>query len=155
MYRRPDLEVKWPNLSRTDYQVTSPKSQEYNCFSWAAEDTERWWQPIPGEQFYWPDGVPQEETLDAYIQAYQTLGYEPSDDDQLELGYQKIAIYVVSSGIPTHAARQLPNGKWTSKLGWLEDIEHELDGLIGDRYGVVGQILKRSASFNSSGVIGE
>jgi hypothetical protein len=45
--------------------------------------------------------------------------------------------------------------KWTSKLGWLEDIEHELDGLIGDRYGVVGQILKRSRSSNSSGSIDE
>ncbi|TAF36353.1 MAG: hypothetical protein EAZ69_10585 [Oscillatoriales cyanobacterium] len=51
-----------------------------------------------------------------------------------------------SNGIPTHAARQLANGKWTSKLGWLEDIEHELDGLTGDRYGVVGQILKRAVN---------
>jgi hypothetical protein len=61
----------------------------------------------------------------------------------LELEYQKIAIYIDVSGTPTHAARQLPNGKWTSKLGWLEDIEHELDGLTGDRYGCVAQILKR------------
>jgi hypothetical protein len=155
MYRRPELEVKWPNLSHTDYQVTSLKSQEYNCFSWAAEDTDRWWQPIPGDQFYWPDGVPQKETLEAYIQAYRTLGYEPCNDEKLESGYQKIAIYVASNRIPTHAARQLANGKWTSKLGWLEDIEHELDGLIGDRYGVVGQILKRSTSSNSSGSIDE
>lgn len=150
MYRRPDFEIKWPNLSRTHYTVTSPKSQEYNCFAWAAEDTERWWQPIPGDQFYWPDGVPQEETLEAYIQAYRTLGYEPCENDQLEPGYQKIAIYVDSSGTPTHAARQLANGKWTSKLGWLEDIEHELDGLTGNRYGVVGQILKRPTDFNST-----
>jgi hypothetical protein len=69
MYRRPELEVRWPNLASTNYQVTSPKSQEYNCFAWAAEDVERWWQPIPGEEFYWPDGVPNEETLDAYIKA--------------------------------------------------------------------------------------
>jgi hypothetical protein len=43
MYRRPELEAKWPNLSPTKYQVTSPKTQEYNCFAWVAEDTERWW----------------------------------------------------------------------------------------------------------------
>lgn len=150
MYRRPELEIKWPNLSRTDYRVTSQKSQEYNCFAWAAGEEDRWWQPIPGEQFYWPEGVPQEETLDAYIQAYQTLGYELYNGDILESGYQKIAIYVDSSGIPTHAARQLPNGKWTSKLGWLEDVEHELDGLTGDRYGVVGQILKRAIKTDNS-----
>jgi len=155
MYRRPELEIKWPNLSGTDYQVTSPKSEEYNCFAWAVEEDDRWWQPIPGEQYYWPDGVPQEETLEAYIQAYQTLGYESADRDILETGYQKIAIYVDYSGIPTHAARQLPNGKWTSKLGWLEDIEHELDGLTGDRYGVVGQILKRPIEFSSADAINE
>ncbi len=143
MYRRPDLEVKWPQLSSTNYQVTSPKSQEYNCFAWAAGEDDRWWQPTPEEQFYWPIGVPKEETLEAYIQAYQTLGYEACNNYQRSVGYQKIAIYVNSIGILTHAARQLTNGKWTSKLGWLEDIEHELEGLVGDRYGVIGQILKR------------
>jgi hypothetical protein len=98
------------------------------------------------ENNYWPEGALLEETLAAYIQAYQTLGYEICDADLLETGYQKIALYIDPRGIPTHAARQLPNGKWTSKLGWLEDIEHELDGLVGDRYGVVGQILKRAAT---------
>jgi hypothetical protein len=28
--------------------------------------------------------------------------------------------------------RQHPTGKWTSKLGELEDVEHTLDGLAGD-----------------------
>lgn len=143
MYRRPELELKWPNLSGTDYRVTSPKSQEYNCFAYAAGETDRWWQATPGDFFYWPDGVPQEETLAAYIQAYQTLGYKVCDRDDLEPGFEKIALYVDSENMPTHAARQLPNGKWTSKLGWLEDIEHELHALMGDRYGIVGQILKR------------
>ncbi|MEG3925393.1 MULTISPECIES: DUF7689 domain-containing protein [unclassified Microcoleus] len=69
-------------MSRTDYPVTSPKSQEYNCFASASEEDDRWWQPIPGEQFYLPDGVPQEEILEAYIQAYQTLGYEICKGDR-------------------------------------------------------------------------
>jgi hypothetical protein len=81
MYRRPEFELKLPNLSRTDYQVTSPKSQEYNCFASAAGKDDRWLQLIPGEQFCWPDGVPQEETLEAYIEAYQTLGYEICNGD--------------------------------------------------------------------------
>lgn len=148
MYRRPEVEIKWPNLSHTDYQVTSLKSEEYNCFAWAAREDDRWWQPIPGEQFYWPEGVPQEETLEAYILAYKTLGYEICNGDTLEAGYEKIALYIDSSCIPTHAARQLPNGKWTSKFGWLEDIEYELDGLTGDRYGVVSQIIKRAVNYN-------
>ncbi len=137
------LELRYPNLAITDYNVTSPKSQEYNCFAWAAGDQERWWQPTPEDEFYWVDNVPMEETLSAYIQAYQTLGYKPCDETKFELGYAKIALYVNEDGIPVHAARQLPTGKWTSKLGALEDIEHELEGLIGDRYGKIGQILKK------------
>lgn len=38
---------------------------------------------------------------------------------------------------------ELPNGKWTSKLGRWEDIEHEIEGLMGEMYGDVKQILKR------------
>jgi hypothetical protein len=137
------LELRYPNLAKTDYDVTSPKSQEYNCFAWAAGDQERWWQPTPEDEFYWVEGVPMEETLSAYIQAYQTLGYTPCEKKTLELGYTKIALYVNEDGVPIHAARQLSTGKWTSKLGALEDIEHELEGLTGDRYGKIGQILKK------------
>jgi hypothetical protein len=59
--------------------------------------------------------------------------------------FQKIAIYM-KYGKPCHAARQLSNGKWSSKLGGWEDIEHELTGLEGigeHEYGYVEQILKR------------
>jgi hypothetical protein len=137
------LELRFPNLAHTQYTVTSPKSQEYNCFAWVAGDQERWWQPTPEDEFYWIEGVPMEETLSAYMQAYQTLGYTPCDSEVLEIGYEKIALYVDEHGVPVHAAKQLPTGKWSSKLGWLEDIEHELEGLTGERYGKVGQILSR------------
>ena len=140
------LELRYPNLALTEYTVTSPKSQEYNCFAWVAGDQERWWQPTPEYEFYWVSGVPMEETLSAYIQAYQTLDYAICDSAILETGYEKIALYVNDEGIPTHAAKQLLTGKWSSKLGWLEDIEHELEGLTGEQYGKVGQVLKRSSS---------
>lgn len=43
-----------------------------------------------------------------------------------------------------HAARQQPSGVWTSKLGQMEDIEHNmLEALRGDVYGRVGLILRR------------
>jgi hypothetical protein len=142
------LELRYPNLALTEYTVTSPKSQEYNCFAWVAGDQERWWQPTPEDEFYWVSGVPMEETLSAYIQAYQTLDYAICDSAILETGYEKIALYVNDEGIPTHAAKQLLTGKWSSKLGWLEDIEHELEGLTGEQYGKVGQVLKRSSSFH-------
>lgn len=88
--------------------------------------------------------MPAELTIAAFIQAYQTVGYEPCESSDFESGFEKIAIYATPDGEPTHAARQLPNGKWTSKLGRWEDIEHELDGLTSEMYGSVKQILKRS-----------
>jgi hypothetical protein len=144
MVKATHLELRYPNLALTEYTVTSPKSQEYNCFAWAAGDQERWWQPTLEDQFYWVQGLPMEETLSAYIQAYQTLGFMTCDSAELEAEFEKIALYVDDGGIPVHAAKQLSTGKWSSKLGWLEDIEHELEGLTGERYGNVGQILRRS-----------
>jgi hypothetical protein len=131
------LELRYPNLALTEYTVTSPKSQAYNCFAWVAGEQDRWWQPTPEDEFYWVEGVSMEETLSAYIEAYQTLGYAICDTATLEAGYEKIALYI------DDAAKQLATGKWSSKLGWLEDIEHELEGLTGERYGQVGQVLKK------------
>jgi hypothetical protein len=80
--------------------------------------------------------------MPAFVAAYATLGFTPSTNSNLEPTVIKVAIYA-RSGIPTHAARQLPNGNWTSKLGLSEDIEHPLAGLVGDIYGDVAVILAR------------
>ena len=87
-----------------------------------------------------------EETLVAFIAAFATLGYETCDDGALEDGVEKVAIYAFPSGRATHAARQLPTGRWTSKIGYEEDIEHgsptELEGV---EYGAVAQYMRRAA----------
>jgi hypothetical protein len=137
-------ENEFPNLAATEYRVTSPPTRRYNCFAWAAGESEQWWNPLePENPYYWINGVPAELTISAFIQAYRTLGYEPCDRADLEPGFEKIAIYATPDGEPTHAARQLANGQWTSKLGRWEDIEHELEGLVCEMYGSVKQILQR------------
>jgi hypothetical protein len=45
--------------------------------------------------------------------------------------------------MPKHACRQLPSGRWASKLGPSEDIEHALYDLTGTAYGKVALIMKR------------
>jgi hypothetical protein len=37
-----------------------------------------------------------------------------------------------------------PSGAWTSKLGSLEDIQHELAGVEGEMYGTIQQFMKRT-----------
>src|SRR5262249_54840239 len=137
------LEATFPNLAQDGYQVTSPATRRYNCIAWAAGDEQNWWWPVPGT--YWPAQAPRLETLEAFVQAYGTLGYAPCESDGLEPGFEKIALYANSAGKPTHAARQLPSGQWTSKVGRGVDIVHETpDALAGDLYGNPVQLLKRS-----------
>jgi hypothetical protein len=87
----------------------------------------------------------------AFILAFATKEYEPCDNGALEAGYEKLVIYVDSSQTPTHMARQLRSGKWTSKLGELEDIEHQtLRQLEEGVYGIAIQYLRRPIAHNKS-----
>jgi hypothetical protein len=87
---------------------------------------------------------PREETVAGFIKAFGQLGYVVCDTGELESGYERLAIYADESGTPTHMARQLTSGRWTSKLGELEDIEHlTLEQLSGSDYGQAVQFLKR------------
>jgi hypothetical protein len=97
-----------------------------------------------------------EETVDAFVEAYRTIGYESCDDGSLEDGVEKIALFVESDGVtPSHAARQLPSGAWTSKLGEWEDIEHLTLAALEDRksgmgYGTVVKFLKRQRAIEEA-----
>ncbi len=123
----------------------SPATEAYNCIAWAAGDTTKWWEPDEFEQYFWPEGVAREYTLDTYVAAFRSVGFEVCQDGSLEKGTEKIVLYL-QHGEPTHAARGMPNGHWTSKLGSYEDIEHiDLDCLHGPLYGKAEIYMKRSA----------
>ena len=125
-YLSPDLEAAFPNLRRDEYRKTSVDTVSYNCIAHAAEVNDLWWWPAEGPGIFWPPEAPKEETVESFVQAYAALGYQVCESGcrDLEPGLQKVALYVDEDGIPTHAARQLPNGEWTSKLGRSEDIAH-------------------------------
>lgn len=138
------LASRFSNMAGSHVRLTSPDDPGYNCLAWAADDTRRCWHPSAFGGLYWPGG-PAEDTLAAWIRAYKGLGFERSDSAEHETGREKLAIYADDSG-PSHVARQLPNGWWTSKLGPREDIEHELHALTGDQYGQVVAILSRATT---------
>lgn len=122
-----------PNLTAENYKITSAASWTYNCIAWALGVTDVWWWPVPGR--FWPTGVPREETLDAFLAAFATCGFSPCTTAALESGLENVALYALGA-VPTHAARQLPNGWWTSKLGPNFDIEHaDLEAVAGGAYG--------------------
>jgi hypothetical protein len=133
-----------PNLPKTHFRATSPHDPAYNCLAFAAHETHRWWHPSDFGGCYWPTGV-QDDTLESWIAAYEHLGYQRSESRTLVAGLEKVAIFVDGS-LPTHVARQLDTGYWTSKMGKSEDIEHALEGLEGGKYGHVAVVLERPAT---------
>lgn len=130
----------FPRLTDLKHRITSPATPDYNCIAWSLADMDRWWQP----GVYWPvQADPDDYGLGTLVEAFRSRGFEECEGEGLEAGYEKVALY--GSGLfYTHAARQLSNGKWTSKLGRSEDIEHESpDDLAGGLYGEVHQYMRR------------
>ena len=136
---------EFPALTDQNCAVVSPITRRYNCLAWAAANNARWWWPDAMGIGYWPPNVPREETVDAFLRAYGTLGYSQCADGSLELDIEKIVIYLDTSGTPTHAALQLQDGRWTSKMGGYEDIEHATpEALSGPRYGKPSIYMSRA-----------
>lgn len=137
-----ELEQTFPLLRASGYRITGSATKRYNCIAWAAGDQDSWWQAELADA-YWPEGTPADGTVQSLVALFQSLGYQVCDSRDLEQDFEKVAIYAKGTEY-THAARQLENGGWTSKLGQSVQIEHAtLDALTGEAYGGVAQILKR------------
>ncbi len=147
LLRHESLRHEFPLLNDTNYEITSRATGRYNCIAWAAgKCNQKWWPEYRG---YWPPGLKREVTLEAFVAMFETLGYEKCENIGLERGFEKVVIYVEGgrAQIPTHAARQLENGSWTSKLGDEVDIEHlSPDILTSDRYGRPHVYMRRPRS---------
>jgi hypothetical protein len=133
----------FPDLDPQSYVLTSAATPQYNCIAYAAGEVDRWWWPDPFQVYYWPPSAFRLENLAAFQQAFETLGYELCQNGDFELGYEKIAIYH-KGGVPSHGARQLDDGHWTSKLGELNDILHGATCLDGQTYGSIAFFMRRS-----------
>jgi hypothetical protein len=137
------IEDLFPSLSEGGFRTISSEDGRYNCVAWAAGRNDEWWDVPPG--YHWPADVQRNSKLESLINLYESLGFVRGADESFEQGFDKVAVYG-DRYLWTHAARQLPNGKWTSKIGSMEDIEHDtLMGLCGDEYGSVMEILRRKA----------
>jgi hypothetical protein len=117
---------EFPKLRKTPFLCSSDRTADhagggYNCIAWAAGRQDAWWWPTDDPAAYWPAELPREpingETVANFIKAFQILGFITCEGPAFEPGVEKIAIFVGRLGTPTHAARSLPNGMWTSKLG--------------------------------------
>ncbi len=140
------IDDQFPRLASEGYQLTSEPSLDYNCIAYAAGYTDRWWTHTDGpeDEYYWPEFATRTPFIHSLIEVFAGLGYEPCESPDQETGYAKVALYVDEQGQWTHAAVQLPDGSWSSKLGPDEDIRHQTpESLIGASYGAVHCIMRR------------
>jgi hypothetical protein len=145
----PALEGWFANLKPEGYEIKSPQTPSYNCIAWAVGETDRWWEPSTNPAYYWPQEAPCDDKVESLVQALGTCRFEVCEDSSHEQGFEKIAIFGDDDGAFSHAARQTPDGKWTSKVGPFQDIVHKtLEALEGPEpaYGKVVLVMRRPAS---------
>lgn len=143
----------FPGLDGSNHQTTSPVSRRYNCIAWAAGiDNLNVWPNGAAElqdepAITWPEGIRNDESIEAFVEYFASLGYALRAAPDYESGFLKIAVFT-KDGQTTHVSRQLPSQKWTSKMGWDGvDIEHnDLECIAGGQYGTASVFLKRPAA---------
>jgi hypothetical protein len=142
MTAQEEMLALFPQLDRNVLVISSPQTPKYNCIAFAAGETHRWWWPDQLRVCYWPRVAPRSEAIPAFQAAFESIGYRLSSGTNLEDDVEKIAFFHMN-GRPTHAARQLRNGLWTSKIGRSFDIVHDIEGMEGQEYGAIALIMER------------
>jgi hypothetical protein len=134
--------VPFPNLNESNHRTTSPPTPLYNCFGWAIAGEEALLGPERG--YIWPSAAPRNHKLSSFEIVVAEYGYDRCETSSLEPGWEKIALFGIPEHID-HAARQLSSGRWTSKLGREEDIEHDTpEAVAGGAYGTILAFFKRA-----------
>lgn len=135
------LRALFPEYQPEDFLDTSDPTSFYNCIAWAAHQTDAWWEPTAG--YYWPSEAPPDHLPSSLVSAFTAIGYTECETSLIEDCFDKIALYA-SDDEWLHAARQKPNGKWTSKLGQCQDIEHSSpESIICQEYGRIHCLMKK------------
>lgn len=139
-----EIEKYFPGVKGTGVDKTSEVDPDYNCIAHAAGETDRWWEPTAGAGYFWLAVASADMNFHSLVEAYQSIGYVSCEDDVMEAGFSKIALYEGPAGQWTHAAIQTADGLWSSKLGRWIDIKHDLPThLDGLTYGRTRQFMKK------------
>jgi len=133
-----------PNANDSNCYVSSDETTRYNCVALALGDEMRWWEPTPGAQYYWPTSKNRDYSIGAYIAMFASLGFVACETSNVEDRYEKVVIYADSSNEFRHVALQSRTGGWVSKLGDLEDVEHDSPEVLeSDIYGTPRMFMRR------------
>jgi hypothetical protein len=131
------LEKRFLGLRGAQWRETSPQNERYNCVAWACDDTERWWWPWPegDPPGYWPGDGSADDSLASALAMFEARGYTRCEPETAGTHDDVVVLYD-AAGRLRHVARRAASGWWASKLGALNDIEHQtLDAIAGPQCG--------------------
>lgn len=132
----------FPHSNNKNFIIKSPVDKNYNCIACAyGLNTCRMWPNKLG--FYWPNNVSKTEDIKSFIELFEKIGYIICEDGSYEENYEKVGLYELNNK-PTHAARQINQNWWITKLGPMHDIIHTEEALKDGEYGNITVYLKRS-----------
>jgi hypothetical protein len=134
----------FPALSDVQKKKTSDPDARYNCIAWAFGDTHNLWWPNKNRS-YWPVNAAGKPALTAFEEWFVVDGWVETQNCTFEPGFIKVALFT-KNGTPTHAARLMRNGLWTSKLGRDIDLSHKLRELEGPMYGTIYKLYRKPIS---------
>lgn len=148
----------WPNSRNKPLKIKSPITPKYNCVAYSLNREDIWYESIDNDDIrnglcvllqrsiIWPEALSKGILINNYLELYKLNGFEKVNDLDIsvEVGYVKIAIYGNTEQVFTHVCRQMEDGKWVSKLGSFQDVEHDdLEVLEGSHYGKVMVVMKK------------
>ena len=141
------IERSFPNLKhKENFEYTSNQTDDYNCVAWANEKDDDF-ITIP----YYNSNDCFNDMLEGYINYFISFGFERTEYFEKDNKYTIIALYTKDENQFMHVARLLENGKWTSKIGNWEDIEHTtLNSLSGGAYGEPTVFMRKLKTISSS-----
>ena len=134
----------FPNVTKNNHLITSNEDVSYNCIAFAAGHIDRKMWPTFHPDYVWPPCVPTALTVSSFVALYESYGYHRCENGDYESSKEKICLWAIKDGTPTHAALQIGANKWSSKLGDSFDIEHKQDAIAGGLYGLVEIYMERA-----------
>ena len=135
------IDETFPGMAYVDWEITSAPNDDYNCIAYAVGEKTRWWSHAGN--YRWPNAR-RSPSIDSLIEMLVGQDFELCDWREENTGFDKVALYA-KDGNWKHAAVQLPDGAWSSKLGAYEDIQHATpESLAGEFYGNVHCFMRRA-----------
>jgi hypothetical protein len=141
----------FPDLHNVASKQTSDFDLDYNCIAHAfLDDQKPWWPtglPVAGFDrygYYWPIASDNRSHMRAFLDWFSHDGWTETKSDKFAPHMLRVALYAKAAQ-PTHAARQIGQGVWTSKLGQGLDLSHKLEELNGPNYGAPIALFEKKA----------